>query len=159
VKRSPMKRGAPLKRSVKPITRKKRLAKRSRKTRDLYEREGGRRDVVAKILRERPVCEVCPRLAPHLKGSVSEDEDIIAAIAWDHAIRNCADRGSRSTEAHEVLRRSAGGSILDAANILATCWYGHRYLHAHPAIARAAGVLSSRYPSPQQIETDGREGA
>jgi len=48
-------------------------------------------------------------------------------------------------DVHELLPRSAGGSILDRANCIAVCRACHRFAHTNPKVARAAGVLRSRY--------------
>ena len=109
-----MKRGGPLK-------RKKPMARRSKKTRDLYEREGGRRDVVARILRERPMCEACFR-------------------RWQ--------RPQWAVHVHEIKTRAMGGGILDESNLLAVCGDCHTWIHTHPAEARSLGLLGSRYETP-----------
>lgn len=97
-----------------------RLAARSAKTKDKYEREGGRRDVVAAMLQAGPLCAAGYAIG----GSVC------ARLAVD---------------VHEILPRSAGGSIVDATNLLRVCRACHRWIHEHPKEARALGLLASRY--------------
>lgn len=48
-------------------------------------------------------------------------------------------------DVHELLPRSAGGSIVDPTNCIAVCRACHRFAHTNPKVARAAGVLRSRY--------------
>lgn len=48
-------------------------------------------------------------------------------------------------DVHEILPRSAGGSITDRANCVAVCRACHRFIHGNPKLARAAGLLRSRY--------------
>jgi hypothetical protein len=117
MKRSPFRSsGAPLKRTT-PLARTSGLAQRSAKMRARYAGEGGRAELVGRLLAERPACE--------------------AGIAGV-----CA---GRSVHVHEVLPRSAGGSILDVANLRAVCAPCHAHIHSHPRESRAAGLLGSRY--------------
>lgn len=44
-------------------------------------------------------------------------------------------------QTHEIKPRSAGGSITDPANCLATCWACHEWIHGHPNQAREKGLL------------------
>lgn len=87
MKRSSIKRG-------KPLARKKPIAKRSKKTRDIYAREGGRRDVVARILSERPRCERCKRaesvhvhevVTRAMGGSILDEMNLRALCAPCHS--------------------------------------------------------------------------
>ena len=123
---SPMSRGA----GLSPGSSLKRtgpLKQRSKKQARVYagsEGVEGRADFVARILGERPTCEACPPIA-----------------AWADAWRCCP----APTEVHEILRRSAGGDILDEANVLAVCHSAHRWIHSHPKEARTLGLLKSRY--------------
>ncbi len=50
-----------------------------------------------------------------------------------------------ATDVHEKLRRSAGGSITDDANVLALCRPCHEWVHHHPEAAMKRGLLESRY--------------
>jgi hypothetical protein len=86
----------------------------------------GRRALVARLLSERPWCEACELLErPGVKVSMA------------------------SQDVHEILPRSAGGSLTDPANLLCLCRGCHMYLHAHPAKALALGLKRSRYEVPQ----------
>lgn len=120
MKRSPMpNRKKPLGESKK----RKPLAKRSKKARDIYEREGGRRDFVERILRERPLCEACPVIGA------------VRGFPVTHA----------SADVHEIKTRAMGGDVLDEKNVLAVCRWSHGWIHSHPAKARRLGLLGSRY--------------
>jgi hypothetical protein len=48
-------------------------------------------------------------------------------------------------DVHELLARSAGGSILDDKNVLAVCRRCHDWIGAHPKEALALGLRRSRY--------------
>lgn len=76
-----------------------------------------RREIVARLLAERPQCEA------RIEGVCS----------------------GRSEDVHEVLRRSAGGSIVDEANLRAVCRRCHDAIHRNPKAAMERGLLVSRY--------------
>lgn len=125
-----MKRSAPLARGSggltrsAPLARSSGLARRSKKTAKAYaggDGVEGRRAFVARILRQRPECEA--RIVGACTGA--------------------------SVDVHEVLRRSAGGDIVDDANVRALCRPCHDWIHTHPREARRLGLLASRFaPSP-----------
>ena len=50
----------------------------------------------------------------------------------------CSDQ---ATDAHELLRRSQGGSPIEPKNIILVCRSCHRWIHDHPAAAVKAGLL------------------
>lgn len=81
----------------------------------------GRRDLVARLLKERPWCEVCEDLS--FPGSVLLP----------------------SVDVHEILPRSAGGSILDETNALCVCRPHHMRIHRSPTWAKERGYLKGRY--------------
>lgn len=82
----------------------------------------GRRALVARLLKERPWCEACEMLdRPGVKIAM------------------------RSQDVHELLPRSAGGSLTDPANLVCLCRGCHMYLHAHPKRAMELGLKKSRY--------------
>lgn len=118
MKRSPLKRKTPMASKPSTMKRSKPLAKRSAKTRDVYEREGGRRDFVARILKERPFCEAC---SPHGR------------------------RPTWAVQVHEIKTRAMGGDILDETNVLAVCGICHSQIHDNPEESRRLGLLGSRY--------------
>jgi hypothetical protein len=129
MKRRPMSRGKPLsrsssiKRSAKPIARKKRIAPRSKKRRDLYGREGGRRDFVRDVLARRPWCEAGP---------------LIRSIAPTWECWGCA------TQVHEKTPRGRGGRIVGIADsdVVAVCGPCHTsWIHTHPAQSIALGLM------------------
>jgi hypothetical protein len=140
-----MKRSTPMKRSGSPMKRGAPLAKRSPKMRAKYQGSGsveGRRDLVARILAARPRCQIGARLEAYRSVCASLNTD--AKLGWwkPHLC------GGEATEVHEILRRSAGGDILDDANCLATCALCHRWTHETPKTARNLGLLRSRYDQP-----------
>lgn len=93
------------------------LAKRSKK---MEERYVDRRNFVARILSERPYCEAC--------GVFAENDGI--AVFWNN----------RSTDVHELVRRSQGGSILDEENVLAVCRPCHTRIGNYPQLAFDLGL-------------------
>lgn len=101
----------PLKRASKPI------AQRSKKMEATYVE---RRKFVKKVLTERPLCEACPVFALH-------DGKITYKI-------------KPSTDVHELVRRSQGGSILDEDNVLAVCRPCHTRIGNFPELAFQLGL-------------------
>lgn len=101
----------------KPLKRGGYLRKRSKKMEDKYVE---RRKLVVKILSERPKCEACPIFAKH---------DGLATYKL-----------SPSTDVHELVRRSQGGSILDETNVLAVCRKCHNRIGQYPALAFELGL-------------------
>jgi 5-methylcytosine-specific restriction endonuclease McrA len=93
--------------------RKKPMRQRSARRADTYAREGGRREIVSRILGAFSRCQRC--------------------------------KFADAVDVHEVLPRSAGGSILDEDNLRAVCRTCHRWIHEHPKEATASGWLVSRY--------------
>ena len=55
----------------------------------------------------------------------------------------CARCGKPADDAHELLSRARGGSIIDPANIVPLCRADHRWITEHPAQAQAEGWLRS----------------
>jgi hypothetical protein len=90
----------------------------------------GRRAFVARILSERPDCEV---------GAV-----IAAEEGRNNRAIGC-HCDLRSVDVHEKLARSAGGSILDDDNVLAVCRRCHDWIGRKPKQALALGLRRSRY--------------
>jgi hypothetical protein len=127
-----------LKRS-KPMRRGKPLRSRSKKMEARYAGAGGRRALVARLLKERPLCEACVRIGRHL-AAVSG-----IVVRSDTHARQLAGCSLRSKDVHEILPRSAGGSIDDETNLLCTCRVGHGWVHEHPRTAIALGLRKSRY--------------
>lgn len=109
-RRTPLKR-TPLKRGTKA------LAKRSKKTEEKYVE---RRELVARILQERPLCEACRAFAAH-DGKSTFNQHM-------------------SRDVHEIVRRSQGGSILDESNVLAVCRPCHIRIGNEPALAFELGL-------------------
>lgn len=114
--RKPIKRGkppkrTPLKRSQNPIN------KRSKKQSELYEQ---RRPFVEQILSKYPSCQACPIFAKH-DGKVTYIQ-------------------RKSSDVHEIVRRSQGGSILDESNVLAVCRACHNRIGNFPQLAFDLGL-------------------
>jgi 5-methylcytosine-specific restriction endonuclease McrA len=93
------------------------MRRRSRKKQKEYVE---RRKIVSLLMRERPWCEACPVFAKH-DGLVTYS-------------RNA------SVDVHELKRRSQGGSILDASNLICVCRPCHRRIGNHPALAFDLGL-------------------
>lgn len=96
----------------------------------------GRRAFNVRILAERGTCEVCPRIIAG-RHTLAEDAHRIACYGW-----RCE---GAPVDVHEILARSAGGDILDPANVLATCRAGHDWIGRYPDAAHALGLRDSRY--------------
>ena len=84
--------------------------------------------MVERLLRERPVCE----------GQIDG-----VCTHW-------------SVDIHEILARSAGGSILDEANLKALCRACHQWVGDHPLQALEMGLRRSRYAgrNPEKEDDD-----
>lgn len=54
----------------------------------------------------------------------------------------------RATDVDEILRRSAGGSITEPANIRPVGRKCHDWIGANPKLAREWGLVQSRYENP-----------
>ncbi len=118
-------------------------------------RTEGRRELVARLLRERPYCEAGPRICAFLEGAEPEDAAKLGALggyprhAWVDDGKGGVREGHRcdglSVDVHEILARSAGGSILDEANCLCVCRADHLWIGDHPKEALALGLRASRY--------------
>ena len=108
MKRTPLKRKTPLKRtgSLSPVSKKR--AKTNRQ----------RAKFVKEELDKRQYCEA------HIPNICSR---------W-------------ATEIHEPILRSAGGSILDAANSVAICRMCHRWVHDNVAEAKKVGLIKTAPP-------------
>ena len=59
----------------------------------------------------------------------------------------CARCGGPADDAHELLSRARGGSIIDPTNIVPLCRADHRWITEHPAEAAAEGWALSRKDS------------
>lgn len=121
-KRKPLKQRKPLRQKT-PLRQRsklkstKPLAQRSEKMENTYVE---RREFVKQILTERPYCEACKVFAKH---------DGLAVCRQNH-----------SQDVHELVRRSQGGSILDAANVLAVCRKCHTRIGNYPQLAFDLGL-------------------
>jgi len=60
-----------------------------------------------------------------------------------------------AVDAHEVLARSAGGSITDADNIILVCRSCHDRIGSHPQEATRLGLRKSRYGTHTTGDDDG----
>jgi 5-methylcytosine-specific restriction endonuclease McrA len=93
------------------------IAKRSKKMQDKYEI---RRELVVKVLKERPLCQACRIFAAH-DGKATFNQHM-------------------SKDVHEIVRRSQGGSILDESNVLAVCRPCHIRIGNYPQLAFDLGL-------------------
>lgn len=117
MKRTPINRGSGgLSRSA-PMKRSSGLAARSAKMAAKYAGPEGRRVLVERLLARHLWCQ--------------------AAIE-----RVCI---GPAQDVHELLARSAGGSILDESNCICVCRPCHQWIGDHPIEAREAGLRLSRY--------------
>lgn len=66
------------------------------------------------------VCEACPKIGPDGPQRVA-------------------------VQVHEIVPRSAGGSITDPTNCLGVCERCHQWIHEHPVEARQLGLLRTSW--------------
>lgn len=82
-------------------------------------------------------------IRPVSKARAAEQRTRVAmlrAVYGEAAL--CQRCGSaEANDAHEIVPRSAGGSITDPANVRALCRSCHDWIHANPAQATAAGWI------------------
>jgi hypothetical protein len=126
------------KKARKPMSRGKGLRPRSKRMAEVYAGktdQEGRSAFVGRILRERPFCE-----AGRLIYSWWRNQPGLTWAAGD----GCGGTAP-SVDVHEILARSAGGSILDEANVLAVCRGCHEWIGRRPAAALELGLRRSRY--------------
>lgn len=114
--RKPLKR-TPLKRGTKKLSTKTPIKKRSKKRDELYEE---RRPFVQMMLAARPWCEACPKFA-QFDGKMTY-------------------KRNPSVDVHELVRRSQGGSIVDAENCITVCRPCHRRIGENPQLAFDLGL-------------------
>jgi len=118
----------PLKRSDKPLKRtplkksSKKINNRSKKTEEKYKL---RRPLVEKLLGERPWCEACPVFAQYDELAVYQQRP--------------------SSDVHELVRRSQGGSILDESNLMCVCRPCHTRIGNYPQLAFDLGLSKHSY--------------
>lgn len=79
-----------------------------------------RREFVKEILSRYPLCQACPIFA--------QNNGLVTFIHRP------------SVDVHELVRRSQGGSIVDASNVLAVCRDCHRRIGNEPALAFSLGL-------------------
>lgn len=84
------------------------------------EAQAERRKFVALILKERPLCQACKPFAAH-DNKVTYNQHL-------------------SRDVHELVRRSQGGSIVDADNVLAVCRPCHVRIGNYPQLAFDLGL-------------------
>jgi 5-methylcytosine-specific restriction endonuclease McrA len=120
----------PIKRSDKPLKRtplknsSKKINHRSKKTEEKYKL---RRPLVEKLLGERPWCEACPVFAQYDELAVYQQRP--------------------SSDVHELVRRSQGGSILDESNLMCVCRPCHTRIGNYPQLAFDLGLSKHSYDS------------
>jgi hypothetical protein len=120
---------------------KRRLAARSEKQEQVYE---VRRELVRQVLIEKRRCEAGRAILTHL---FSLDPGLAIGGGKWKSVRGGLTCGGEDApdDVHELLPRSAGGSITERANCIAVCRTCHRWIHEHPAASRRLGLLKSRY--------------
>lgn len=134
---------SPMKPRSEPMRRRTPLRPRSKKMQAKYDGDDGRKAFRLRILKERPMCEAGERIGT-LMASVKvlaltpDGKDFKTIRIWERCRR-------RSRDVHEILARSAGGSILDEANVVAACRPCHDWCHEHPMLAMSLGLRKSRY--------------
>lgn len=137
MKRSPLKRKTELKRKT-PMRR------RSAKMEAKYAGDDGRRALVKRMLKARPICEAGARI-----GSVVglDETRHVAARGTFRGWRLLVWKGCtrKAQDVHEILARSAGGDILDEDNCMPVCRRCHCWIGDHAALATHAGLRKSRY--------------
>lgn len=79
-----------------------------------------RREFVKEILSRYQLCQACPVFAQY---------DGLATFVH-----------RPSVDVHELVRRSQGGSIVDASNVLAVCRNCHSRIGNEPALAFSLGL-------------------
>jgi len=79
-----------------------------------------RRKLVVRLLEKKPWCEACPVFAEHDEKKMYK--------------RN------KSSDLHELKRRSQGGSILDEENIICVCRPCHTRIGNYPQLAFDLGL-------------------
>jgi len=101
----------------------------------------GRAELVARRLAAIPTCE-----AGHVIGRFLVGDELVhrnfprraTDPIWSECMRD-------SHDVHELLARSAGGSIFDPSNLLCVCRRCHQWIGDHPKEALALGLRRSRY--------------
>lgn len=108
MKRTPLNRGKPMARGAGIARATKRIPQRSAKMADAYARPGGRRELVATLLAERPRCEL-----------------------------RVLCSGAQAVDVHERLSRARGGNILDPvqAHMATACRECHNWVTTNPKAA------------------------
>lgn len=84
-----------------------------------------------------------------MQSLLAETEGCQAGVKISHACSGTSVSPSSCTwmpeDVHEILPRSAGGSILEISNLLVVCRNCHNWIHANPKISKANGLLKGRY--------------
>lgn len=115
-------------------------AERAERTQTKAKAVEGRRAFVKRILKGAPTCQAGHVIAAHLMGL--PPRGLWRRRAYDPVWSRC-DRDS--VDVHELLARSAGGSIVEDANVIAVCRTCHTWIGDHPKEALAIGLRRSRY--------------
>ena len=131
MKRSPLRRGGPLKRRTPLRQMSRKRSKQQRLRRVMVQEELGKRELceAGVIIRQWRLATYGQEYANRLN-------------VYAHRCNGLA------IELHEPLTRARGGSILDPANTVAICRPCHDWVHAHPTAATAVGLLQSTHGGP-----------
>lgn len=115
-------------------------AERAERTQTKAKAAEGRRAFVKRILKGAPACQAGHVIAAHLMNL--PPRGLWRRKSTDPVWSRC-DRDS--VDVHELLARSAGGSIVEDANVIAVCRTCHDWIGNHPQEALAIGLRRSRY--------------
>jgi len=119
----------------------RRIAARSGKMERAYE---VRRELVTEMLAAIPLCQAGGIILGHL---FKLDPGLAIGGGNWRSVRAGLTCGGQDApdDVHELMPRSAGGSITERENCIAVCRLCHGWLHAHPSVSRKLGLLKSRY--------------
>lgn len=133
-----------------PLKRKTRIRQRSAKRIETMRR---RRDLVARLLLERPGCEAFPLV------SAAWNDHPEHHVAYARALGGCKHA---STDVHEPRTRArypGAETILDEGNCLCVCWACHDFIHSNNDAAEAAGLLAPSATPTESTPPQCRDGA
>ena len=103
--------------------------------------KSGRAELVARRLAAIPICEAGHVIGRFLIGNAAAHRNFPRRATdpiWNECMRD-------SHDVHELLARSAGGSIFDPDNLLCVCRRCHQWIGDHPKEALQIGLRLSRY--------------
>jgi hypothetical protein len=144
-----------MKRGTKPMARTTKIKPRSKKMAAAYTgtpEQEGRRALVNRLLTERPMCEAGAKIAAAYAYSKTSLSYALSRSPTGRPIQITTSQGKlvlictgNSVDVHEILPRSAKGSILDEANLLCVCRPCHEWITLRANEAMALGLRVSRF--------------